>query len=1241
MGRRDLIQARRGTVSEWEAENPVLGPGEPGVIFDDVTGEVVGVVWGDGVHGYLTLPASGPQASLVGVQVGSLRMAGDSYLDPNLQTAGVDEATASRIATAFGLLPTRVENIAVSGGAVRQHDSSCSFATVLQAVNPGPVAAPREADAAVVFLKWSTNDAILGSGDDTWAEWTYRCSLETAIARYRAGAVYEDTHASCGYSGAWTTVANDDGAPEGSGVSSHETNDPAAVLTITTPTDLGRFRDTVDVELGFGIQPEHGATAEVWVDGDKHGDLDVGAGPENGTWPTSGFAGQRYGYVYRLSLAVEPDPDDENAVLPHEIEVRFGATVEDPAGVLRFDYWQVVADPPPLVLVANMPQPPDPPGYWAAQGLDPTIHDRYNEWIAAVVAGFDDPAVRVVDIDTPLGGTTATWSIDSNAEFYSTDGLHPNAEGAKVIASAVIHEFAVALGSGVAASQVLGKWSGEQDPLLSPAVWHSGDGAPFGMVDDFTDANGLDAAWTEAVGYWGIDEYANAYLVSTKFLPPDISDDFTRADNALVPGGDWTVPVGKGTWGIESNTLALVADGAGNESLIVQDVGDTEQWAEVVFIEQPVSGFSGALILRYVDDQNYLALIANRTFTGYSLYKVVGGTATNVASGIVTLSSNNNGVHAEVGADNVVRIWQIRNASGSGSWGARGTLTYTITDPVLQHGGAGTKVGLGTPFTALAGSLRFDDFAAGAGNSHGIQGVVANTALLTRVGTDDATVGLRVGSNGVGSAPAFLGVMYRIQDVDNGYLLYAFPAFHTWGLAKVVAGVRTNLGAAFVASLAPGATLAVKYEGNTHTVYADGVEVASYVDATYPTGDVWGLSQVIGYDTSESRWDAALEGDVFVAGGYGHHYVDRSADGANVYVQQADGSWVGPTDITPTGLATDADITGLDTRLDAIEAIGVGAALTALGVADVALDARLDAVETNTYHRDVQVWKVGGTYVGGWVKPAWATGTAKTRIMCQGAGGGGGSGRKGASLSARTGGGGGAGGAYTEAVYDSDDLPATMEVRCGTGGNGGTAAAGDTTNGGVGVAGGASYVLADGLAGAVASAFAYAAGGAGGGAGADSVAGAAGAATTSGQFASGAGGASNAAGGAGAAGGSSVAGAGGGAGGGISNADAVNNSGAGGVNLRRSQIAAAAITAGAGGVGNVSPSTPVGIDSTSIPQSGAGASGGKATAAGAQSSGGAGARGGGGGGGSAGLNGQAAAAGGRGGDGFVVIITER
>jgi hypothetical protein len=268
---------------------------------------------------------------------------------------------------------------------------------------------------------------------------------------------------------------------------------------------------------------------------------------------------------------------------------------------------------------------------------------------------------------------------------------------------------------------------------------------------------------------------------------------------------------------------------------------------------------------------------------------------------------------------------------------------------------------------------------------------------------------------------------------------------------------------------------------------------------------------------------------------------------------------------------------------------------------------------------DTQKFLVSGT----WTKPA---GAKSVHFALLGGGAGGASGRRGAGSSARAGGGGGGGAGGVALHVLAADLPSTLTVNVGVGGNGGAAKTTDDTSGANGVAGTPSYVV-----GAVIVAYApNGAFGVGGGTG-SSLGGSGGTSMYSG----GGGGSSNSAGAAGD--GTFVyvfSSAGGGAGSPIPTSNAVVPGGYGGANFtfnRNTSGVTGGATAGAAGTD--------GPAATGALVGSGGGGGGPGIGVAAGNGGAGGGYGGGGGGGGASVNGLNSGAGGKGGDGVIVITT--
>jgi hypothetical protein len=264
------------------------------------------------------------------------------------------------------------------------------------------------------------------------------------------------------------------------------------------------------------------------------------------------------------------------------------------------------------------------------------------------------------------------------------------------------------------------------------------------------------------------------------------------------------------------------------------------------------------------------------------------------------------------------------------------------------------------------------------------------------------------------------------------------------------------------------------------------------------------------------------------------------------------------------------------------------------------------------------------TSSGTWTKPVDANYTWANIVLVNGAPGGG-SGRRGAAGTVRCGGQSGSGGGMSQATLRLSDLPATVSVTVGAGGNGGAAVTTNDTNGNNGDLGNQTHfgsIISCGY------------GGGGGGGGTNS--GSTGSSYPGGGMSLGATAIQpSTTGGAGGGGGSLLPTVSGGSGGGLTSANVP--SAGGGSNAGITPVASQPGGTAGGGAG------PNGNNPTLTPGNFGGASGGgggSGDAAGtiAGGAGGNGGRGAGGGGGGASTNGANSGAGGRGGDGFVMVV---
>lgn len=1151
--------------------------------------------------------------------VGSLEEWGHSYMDKvGVSMARQEEGTSWQIARALGVPLGRVRNIAVSGGAARYHLSSMSYATVLQEVDPGSTVHPRTAKVALSVGMLNTNDAVFGydelAEDGGWKVVSYEDAMFTIASRYRAASAYHHDDASVAYSGTWTEHLYDDGLEEGQGDGHMETSTALSKVTITTPADLGgqsngarpgTWQPTSRVDLLF-VTGYSGATADVYLDGVLHGTINTAD-----RFPV-GYSTWRGCLTYPIDIDWTGDE--------HTIEVRYTGQVN--SGTLRFNGWQIAADNPPPVVFITMPQPSDPIWVWEAIGDDPTIHTRYNTALRAVAARFTDHRVLIADVDAALGWSS-TWERGSNAVYFSPDGLHPSPIGASVIAYTVLSTLQAAINAGtITAGDLLGYFPDGEEAMYRLPVWHTGEGAPVSLKDDFDGAADPDTLTgslaTQRIGTWGVDGDGQLYCSSSVFSAPVFTDEFDRDDTGTDTGQGYT---DRGTWGIAGEQLYLAVD-SGSMNYRVRNTGSVTQWADILLPETGDSVPTMGVMLRSDGtNNNWLAVVANRFAGGWAVYKRVGGgTVTNVLNFTDLASTDGYGIHVEVGSDDVVRFYGIHDGTKFTTYGLASASTYTITDANLQHTNAGaTYAGVaarqGTPTTVRGDVARY-----GTTTSPGRAYAATKNVVTEDTGLDDGVIGFTVGDDGSGSFENFAGAVWRRQDDDSMYLLYASVTYGAWVFARLNNGTAEGAGGVGSSTIVagptrPGTTVDISFVGSEFRFYFDGVESSTgpLTDTLFATGTEHGLRADSGPGESAARFREWRWGQAIVGAGYGDVYVETGTAGEVGFYGgvAADGTW-------PTRIAVPLDG-------------GDAATLEGHPASDFVLAADAPAPPIN-----IQTFAATGT----WTKPTAPDGCAPyttVEVLLLGGGGSGGAGRRGAAGTIRCGGGGGASGAYTRHTLDISTCGATETVTIGAGG---TAVAGQTvndSNGSAGVAGGNTQFGASRLA---------VAQGGGAGAGGSATAGAGGSGAAS-VVAGASGGTANTSGGAGVAGNGTANGsggtvfsyaAGGGAGGGITAADAASAGGAGGIqNFRALAGGAGGAGGGAGPAGSPGSAPTIGSAECLGGSGGGGGGSGKTANAGAGGAGGG--YGAGGGGGGASLNGFTSGGGGAGSGGYAVVIT--
>lgn len=204
--------------------------------------------------------------------------------------------------------------------------------------------------------------------------------------------------------------------------------------------------------------------------------------------------------------------------------------------------------------------------------------------------------------------------------------------------------------------------------LLYPGLSGSNNVYPF--VEAY--GSGLDIS----CDYWRL---AKALTTVT----PLASDSFDRAsmsttDGAGHPeanGGDgltWTDQVG--TWGITSNKARALTL-SGNHAVTTVDVGKTDV---VIEGELTSNGDYIGFTLRYVDANNYISARITPAIPAVRLFKIVGGSETQVATASFTYSAGARMVVVADGSD--IRL-MYNNATL-----VAGTVSDAVFDGVTKHG---------------------------------------------------------------------------------------------------------------------------------------------------------------------------------------------------------------------------------------------------------------------------------------------------------------------------------------------------------------------------------------------------------------------------------------------------------------------------------------------------------------------------------------------------------------------------
>lgn len=249
-----------------------------------------------------------------------------------------------------------------------------------------------------LFLSMYGINDINKLGNDGPSLEPFKSVQRVAIARWRAGAIFEDSDSSVSYGSGWTLFAN---TTHNSGAGYHYNPTAGGTITITTPADFPG--GTMDI--GFSSRTSNGAI--------------ITSNSINGNIYTIDTRNNRsdsnLAYVLRIP----------NVAAGSASYTFTTSSPQGPWGAM-FDYWQwePATDDAPYVVLIKQPKPLDYTAYGSVPPGPPTDAgvDALNKIFDDLAAEFDN---HVLTVDTS--------SIDHNTAVFIASNVHPTVYGHLII----------------------------------------------------------------------------------------------------------------------------------------------------------------------------------------------------------------------------------------------------------------------------------------------------------------------------------------------------------------------------------------------------------------------------------------------------------------------------------------------------------------------------------------------------------------------------------------------------------------------------------------------------------------------------------------------------------------------------------------------------------------------------------------------------------------------------------------